>query len=451
MITDLKPYPNMKESGLPWLGQVPEHWDLRRMKVCFRERISRGFPTEPLLAATQTKGVVRKERYASRTVVASKDLHLLKLVLPGDFVISLRSFQGGIEYARDRGIISPAYTVLYPTEPDMHGYFAWLFKSPPFIRKLSLYVGGIRQGQNIDYDKLARAGLPVPSVSERVAIARFLDHAGLRIQRYVWAKRRLITLLEEQRRVVVRRAVTAGIDSSVPTRPTGIPWLGEIPAHWAVRPAKTLFTCLNARRRPLSSTQRGEMTSHAYDYYGASGVIDKVDEYLFDEDLVLIAEDGANLVLRNLPLALVARGYYWVNNHAHILRPIAGDIDFLAARLEAMDFRPWITGAAQPKLTKDRLMSIALSVPEPAEQQEIMAHVRAETDGLVRSLSAVRRELELMLEYRKRLVADVVTGKLDVRDAAARLPAETGQLDGGDAEYLEGEDESGVELEEVEA
>lgn len=95
MSVKLKPYPEYKESGVPWLGKIPKHWELMKMKYLFRERSEKGFPDEPLLAATQTKGVVRKEYYENRTVLALKDLHLLKLVRVGDFVISLRSFQGG--------------------------------------------------------------------------------------------------------------------------------------------------------------------------------------------------------------------------------------------------------------------------------------------------------------------------------------------------------------------
>jgi type I restriction enzyme S subunit len=119
----LKPYPDYKESGLPWLGRCPEHWALRRTKILFQERVQKGFPNEPLLAATQTKGVVRKEDYGTRTVTAQKDLHLLKLVEQGDYVISLRSFQGGIEFAHCRGIISPAYTVLKPRATANSGYY----------------------------------------------------------------------------------------------------------------------------------------------------------------------------------------------------------------------------------------------------------------------------------------------------------------------------------------
>ncbi|HII93537.1 MAG TPA: hypothetical protein HA262_15660 [Methanosarcina sp.] len=101
MIHNLKPYPAYKDSGVSWLGKVPEHWEVKRTKTVLRERNQKGFPEEPLLAVTQTKGVVRKEIYENRTVLALKDLHLLKLVCVNDFVISLRSFQGGTEYATD--------------------------------------------------------------------------------------------------------------------------------------------------------------------------------------------------------------------------------------------------------------------------------------------------------------------------------------------------------------
>jgi len=121
MMDGLKPYPAYKDSGVPWLGQVPAHWEVRRTKTLLRQRVENGFVDEPLLAATQTKGVVRKDQFENRTVLALKGLHLLKLVRIGDFVISLRSFQGGIEYAHEQGIISPAYTVLYPTDPGTHG------------------------------------------------------------------------------------------------------------------------------------------------------------------------------------------------------------------------------------------------------------------------------------------------------------------------------------------
>ena len=162
MKDQLQPYSAYKPSGTPWLGEVPAHWDLRRTKSLLVQRSEKGFPDEPLLAATQTKGVVRKEKYEHRTVHAMKDLQSLKIVRVGDFVISLRSFQGGIEFAREQGIISPAYTILYPSERNHHPYLAKVFKSHPYIENLSLFVTGIRQGQNIYYERLARSYLPLP-------------------------------------------------------------------------------------------------------------------------------------------------------------------------------------------------------------------------------------------------------------------------------------------------
>lgn len=128
MIADLKTCAAYKESGQVWLGALPAHWGQRRMKFLFKQRTQKGFPDEPLLAATQTKGIVREDDCGKGTVTAMKDFHLLKLVEAGGFVISLRSFEGGIEISHCRGIISPAYTVLKPTSDASFGYdarFSW--------------------------------------------------------------------------------------------------------------------------------------------------------------------------------------------------------------------------------------------------------------------------------------------------------------------------------------
>lgn len=450
MSAGLRPYPAYRASGEPWLGEVPEHWTLHRTKTVLHERIERGHPDEPLLAATQTKGVVRKEQYENRTVLALNDLHLLKFVHVGDFVISLRSFQGGIEYAHELGIISPAYTILYPDVPDMHGFLAWLFKSRPYIQNLTLHVTGIREGQNIDYQRLGRSTLPVPPLPEQAAIVRYLNHMDRRTRRFIRDKQKLITLLEEQKRSMSHHAVTRGLDPSVPLRPSGAPWLGDIPQHWEVSRVKSEFRCLDHKRIPLSAVERGAMTLRRYDYYGATSAIDKVDDYLFDDELLLIAEDGANLVLRNLPLAAVVRGKFWVNNHAHILKPTRGNIEFLAAVLEGLNYLPWISGAAQPKLTQDRLMSITIAVPCREEQDAIVAWTASKTAPLLAAIDRARREINLLREYRTRLVADVVTGKVDVRGAAVGLPDESEMLECAEAGGLLGLDEDPGEGEEFE-
>ena len=277
---------------------------------------------------------------------------------------------------------------------------------------------------DVVYTPIDVTSLSLPSLPEQRAIVRYLDYVDRHIRRYVAAKRKLIGLLEEERQAVVNQAVTRGLDPNVRLKPSGVEWLGDVPEHWELSRVKTEFLSLNHRRVPLSAVERGAMGMRKYDYYGASGVIDKVDNYLFDDKLLLIAEDGANLVLRNLPLALIARGKFWVNNHAHILKPRRGNLEYLSVVMEGLDYTPWISGAAQPKLTLDRLMGISIAVPPKSEQDQIIAEAKAQTSGLTAAIARTRRQVELVQEYRTRLIADVVRGKLDVREAAAQLPDE---------------------------
>ena len=156
-----------------WLTTMPAHWDSRKVKYVFSERVEKGYPNEPLLVASQNMGVVPKGVYGNRTVEATKDLHNLKLIRVGDFVISLRSFQGGLEYAYYQGIISPAYTVMIPNNHITSGYFRFLAKSKLFIELLQMCVTGIREGQNIDYGKLKNHLIPLPPRDEQDQIVRY--------------------------------------------------------------------------------------------------------------------------------------------------------------------------------------------------------------------------------------------------------------------------------------
>jgi type I restriction enzyme S subunit len=170
------------------------------------------------------------------------------------------------------------------------------------------------------------------------------------------------------------------------------------------------------------------MTERTYDYYGASGVIDKVDAYLFDGTYILIAEDGANLLTRSKPLAFLATGKFWVNNHAHILKPRwRGDNTFFVNLLESQDFSLFVTGAAQPKLTMENLGRFKLAVPPVEEQREIAAFV-CKKEGEFRALSAqIGRQVDALVAYRKSLIHECVTGQrriseADVRKAVAGHP-----------------------------
>jgi type I restriction enzyme, S subunit len=428
MIRGLRPYSEYKQSGLPWLGPIPAHWKLKRGKSifeCIDKRSSSG--KEELLTVSSARGVVPRKT-ANVTMFKAESYEGYKLCWPGDLVInSLWAWGGGLGVSSYHGIVSSAYGVyrLRQGAATIPGFIHELVRSAPFHWELRVRSKGIWTSRlQLTDQSFLDAPFNLPPPDEQAAIVRFLDHENGRIERAIRAKRKLIALLNERKRTIVHGAVSGGLDPDVPLKPSSIPWIGDIPAHWEVSRIKNEFRCLNNQRIPLSSTERGRMTAREYDYYGASGVIDKVDDFIFDDELLLIAEDGANLVLRNLPLAIIARGRFWVNNHAHILKPKRGQIDYLQAVLEGINYTPWISGAAQPKLTKDRLMSVAIAVAPVNEQKAIVKWFRNETEPLTTAIFRTEREVALIQEYRTRLTTDIVTGKFDVREAAATIPLE---------------------------
>jgi len=436
VIAELKPYPGYRQAEGGWLGEVPSHWTIRRMKYVVREidvRSTTG--KEQLLRISQYTGVTQRRRGGGLEEPDTRADSLVgyKRVEPNDLVINIMlAWNGSMGVSRYEGIASPAYCVYRFGRNLRPWYFHDLLRSPAYKARIRASSTGVVESRLRLYsDDLGRIEAIVPPPDEQAAIVRFLDWANGRLERAIRAKRKVIALLSEQKQAIIHRAVTGGLDPSVPLKPSGIPWLGDIPQHWEVSRVKNEFRCLNTQRVPLNAVERGAMTSRVYDYYGASGVIDKVDDYLFDDELLLIAEDGANLVLRNLPLAIIARGKFWVNNHAHILKPQRGSIVYLAHLLETLTYRPWISGAAQPKLTQDRLMSISIAVAPPEEQDGIVQQLSAQTRPVDAAISRLTREIDLLREYRTRLVADVVTGKLDVREAAARLPDDAPLEPGG--------------------
>lgn len=200
------------DSGEKWLGKVPAHWELRRMKSWFVERSVKNRPYLPLLAATQSQGVVTKEDYGLRTVVAQTGLENLKVVEPGDFVISLRSFEGGVEVSYAEGIISPAYTVLRPIDGSMTSYLTYLLKTPAFIDALKMSVTGIREGQNINYARLSRCLVPMPPPEERAIMVARLREVLSGGELAINAINDEIALLKEYRTRLIADVVTGKLD-----------------------------------------------------------------------------------------------------------------------------------------------------------------------------------------------------------------------------------------------
>jgi type I restriction enzyme, S subunit len=417
MTHTLKPYPKYKDSGAPWLGKIPAHWEVRRLKYTAPESGEKlGAKPEELPYV----GLENVESGTGRLLLAEPTENVESTVVvfqEGDILFGkLRPYLAKVILADFNGVGTTELLVLRPQADVDARFLFYQLLSDRFIDTVNSLTYGAKMPR-ANSDQVGRLSVGIAPLEEQRAIARFLDHHDRRTRRYIRAQRRLIELLTEQKQALIQQAVTRGLDPDAPLKDSGIEWLGEVPEHWEVSRVKNEFENLDHRRIPLSATERGRMTNRKYDYYGASGVIDKVDDYLFDDELLLIAEDGANLVLRNLPLAIIARGKFWVNNHAHILKPKRGNIEYLANVMEMVDYRRWISGAAQPKLTQDRLMAIPIPIPPAEEQERIISQLGNETASLQEIIARAQRQINLIREYRTRLIADVVTGKLDVRGA----------------------------------
>ncbi|MBQ3524831.1 MAG: restriction endonuclease subunit S [Akkermansia sp.] len=208
----LNPDVSMKDSGIAWLGVIPEHWEIRKLKYTFSERTEKNHPDEPILCATQSHGVIPQSLYKNRVVVVNKGFEGLKFVKCGDFVISLRSFEGGIEYAYYQGIISAAYTVLTPNIEEQAYFMKWLFKSKPFIQLLQTCVTGIREGQNINYQALSRKFIVLPPLKEQQFIVAYLDKKCTEIDELIARQEQIIEKLKELKTSTIAHVVTGKVD-----------------------------------------------------------------------------------------------------------------------------------------------------------------------------------------------------------------------------------------------
>ncbi len=194
---------------------------------------------------------------------------------------------------------------------------------------------------------------------------------------------------------------------------SGVAWIGEVPKHWEVKQLKWLFYNLDNLREPISADKR-ERTNPQYEYYGASGVIDKIDYYNVDDRVLLIGEDGANLVFRNLPLIYKAEGKFWVNNHAHILKPMKNvDYGYMYYTLEAADYSTFITGSAQPKLSQSNLELQTLPVPPYYEQVFIAAYLDTHCAKIDKLISIQQKRIALLQELKQSVITHAVTKGLN--------------------------------------
>ncbi len=467
MIADLQPYSAMKDSGVEWLGDVPEHWEVVPNRALFNRIKDRDCPDEQMLSVTIKKGVIRQStllEITSKKDSSNLDRSNYKLVQPGGIAYDkMRAWQGAIGASYYRGIISPAYVVQRPRACSSPGYFHQLFRISTFAKEVERWSYGITSNMlslRPEHFKLIYSCLP--PLPEQAAIVRYLDHVDRRVRWYVRAKQKLIELLEEQKQAIIHRAVTRGLDPDVPLKGSGVEWLGEVPEHWEVKPIKRAFITMDYGISD-SATDDGTIRlltmGHIKDgniSVPADGGVSTVDEELVlqPNDLLFNRTNSADLVTK---VGLFRGGDTVVTFAPNLvrMRPTQqNDPEYLnlflndrstlsAARREA------IPSLHQSNLNPTRYGRLNIALPPLSEQVAIVRSLNNATVGPNTAIDRTRREIELLREYRTRLIADVVTGKLDVREAATNLPAEPdepGTLD--DAENFPDNDEEckGVDI-----
>lgn len=440
MIDGLRSYPETKPSGLPWLGDLPAHWDVRRNGRLFASRRETGFPDLPVLEVSLRSGVRVRDFDNGTRKQEMGDRSKYQRAVRGDIAYNMmRMWQGAVGIAPVDGLVSPAYVVARPFAETDAAYYAYVFRTAAYMREVDTFSRGIVPDRNrLYWESFKQMPSVYPPLNEQRLIVRFLDWHGAQTAKLIRAKKKIIALLNEQKQAIIHRAVTRGLDPNVRLKPSGIPWLGDVPEGWEVARLRYLTRCLDGKRIPLNGTQRGSMQGE-YPYWGANRVFDHINAWLFDEPLVLLGEDGAPFFDIGKDVAFAVDGKIWVNNHAHILR--CGPrmtTQFLAHALNCVDYRNFISGSTRDKLTQQAMGSIPIQVPQPSEQKAIIAHLSVATNELVVTTNQIQREIAFIQEFRTRLIADVVTGKLDVRAAAASLP-ETVELEPID-DLVEGDD-----------
>ena len=450
MAAELQPYPAYKDSGVEWLGRVPAHWDIKRGKTLFRcidVRSSTG--AEELLTVSSERGIVPRSSTAV-TMFKAESYVGYKLCWPGDLVInSLWAWGRGLGVSRYHGIVSSAYGVyrLRSSYSDYSAYINELVRSIPFNWELQVRSKGIWISRlQLTDEAFLSAPFPLPPADEQAAIVRFLDHANRRIRRYIRAKEELIVLLEEQKQTVIQEAVTGRIDVRT-GRPypayqgSRVGWSREVPEHWD-------DLCLGAAAESIQTGPFGSQL-HAGDYVrGEIPVINPSHlirgEIRPDWSVTIPRRKATELSrheLRTHDIVMARRGEVgrcalvtdvetgWVCGTGSLrVRPRASTfvpkylVQLLSAPLIKDVLNRTSIGATMDNLNPGIVSRLRLPRPPLLQQVAIVEYLSQTTVATGKARNAVRLQTSALEIYRARLIADVVTGKLDVRQAATGLP-----------------------------
>lgn len=460
----LKPYHEYKETGVPWLEEVPEHWKIERAKWLFKKMDRPVRETDEVITCFRD-GVVtlRKNRRVGGFTESLKEIGY-QGIRRGDLVIHMMdAFAGAIGVADSDGKGTPVYSICKPNPGFNAFYYAYLVREMARSQWVLALAKGIRErSTDFRYDEFASQLVPVPPHNEQDALAHFLDHIDHHILRYIRAKRKLIKLLEEQKQVIIHQAVTHGLDPSVPLKPSGLEWLDKVPEHWAIK-----------RLKQVAKIQTGltlgknyqNLITNSYPYLRVANVqhgrldlrVIKHIDVPPEEAVGAVLKFGDVLMTEGGDIDKLGRGCVWHGeipnclhqNHIFAVRCLENMLlpKLLAALIISGHGRAYfqLTAKQTTNLASTNsaiLRSFPILLPPIEEQHAIIEYIDSQTAVAETFIDNARRSINILHEYRTRLISDVVTGKLDVRGIV--LPEESD-------EAAELEDWSECEVHDIEA
>ncbi|KJS02699.1 MAG: hypothetical protein VR65_04480 [Desulfobulbaceae bacterium BRH_c16a] len=431
----LAAYPEYKDSGQPFLGKIPAHWDLFRNGSLFSQRNETGFGELPILEVSLKTGVRVRDMDNLKRKQVMADREKYKRAAQGDIAYNMmRMWQGAVGVAPVHGLVSPAYVVVRPFPEVDCRYFSYLFRTESYMNEVDAYSRGIVKDRNrLYWQDFKRMPSPVPPTEEQRHITRFLDAAGSKIQRFIRNKRRLIELLKEQKQNVINEVVTRGINSNVKLKPSGVEWIGDIPEHWKATKLKRVASFNPSKSETRANPADEEKVVFLpMENISVNGDIDCTEKRYLSEvwngftyfrhgDVVMAKitpcfENGKGAYLQGLET-----GFGFGTTELIVLRPLkAIDGAFLRFLTSTKQFlllgEQYMIGAAgQQRIPSNFVKNYPIGLPPIDEQRKIFEHIQEKSAEIDQAIVRAQREIELMREYRIRLISDVVTGQVDVR------------------------------------
>jgi type I restriction enzyme, S subunit len=431
MPDELSPYREYRDPGLPWLGAIPSHWEVRRNGRLFSERNQTDFADLPILEVSLKTGVrVRDFGVTQRKQVIS-DRSKYKRAAKGDIAYNMmRLWQGAVGVAPVDGLVSPAYVVARPKDRVDSRYYAYLFRTDVYKNEVNKYSRGIVTDRNrLYWDEFKQIPSVFPPIEEQRLIANFLDHHGREVHRFIRNKRRVIDLLSQQKRVVIDHAMSRGLHS-VAACDQGQEQLCGIPTNWMVRKLKYLVRNVNDQADEKRPDDLYVALEHMESWTGRLSVATRDTEF---DSQVKRFEQGDILFGKLRPyLAKVYRPNYCgvCVSEFLVLRSNQSEVlpEFLERKLRSSGVIGLVYssafGAKMPRAEWSFIGNIPIAFPpDKSEQQQILSEVSGSIAGIDLAIGRASREIELTEQYRARLIADLVAGALNVQEVVTSLEA----------------------------